>query len=685
MLGEWKDGKYYIEGLEYKFPDQPAKKDMYNYGLPKKQQKWRRITDHEKYDWSEGWEKRLADNPEQIQYLQDEIDRLYNGIWMLINGEPTYLNRYMYFFLNWYILLDTGEYPAYRDTSLYYYRFLEIVENSKLCTGHTLLKARRLGATSMIIARKLLKLITTRNKSFGITSKTGADAKDAFDMLVNAFQNLPVFLRPRMEGNTSPKQILSLREQASRITKDNSITTERKGLNNKALHRPTGMNTFDSGAYEEILIDESGKYPVEVPIDKYLQVVTKCVKKGARVTGKLDLPTTVNPPNLGGSNYRLVWDASDQLESDYLGQTKSGLYRIMIPAYCGFDGYIDEHGNSVIENPTEEQKKYLESTGECPDPNIGAKQYLENIRKSLEGDKEALQEEIRMNPFTADEVFESANNRCIFDLDKLIKREQELRDELILLGRNPDKDELGRRGWFIKMPNGKVKFQDDPKGLWYIHRLLPDSQANRFRMSGLNKIPTNEEFGAAGLDPIRAGDATVDKGSDACLIITSRPTAMDENSGIPVAMFLGRMENSNKFHEQIYNGLQYYGVKMLAERSPLNWLDYAEDNHLIGYLYGTKRSDGTEVKGIPNQQSETTKQEHAESQVLASHYDIEIMPFINIIRQRKSFDIKNRTESDCCMADGYSKMALKIPFKKKEGVKQKLRSFFPKGKITIMS
>src|SRR5690606_39035341 len=126
----------------------------------------------------------------------------------------------------------------------------------------------------------------------------------------------------------------------------------------------------------DILVDESGKYPVEVPISKYLPIVTKCVKKGARVSGKIHLPTTVNPPKSGGAEYRTVWDNSNQAKADYLGQTKTGLYRIFIPAYCGFDGYVDEFGNSVIENPTPEQTKYLESIGYCPDPTIGAKQYL---------------------------------------------------------------------------------------------------------------------------------------------------------------------------------------------------------------------------------------------------------------------------------------------------------------------
>lgn len=669
MLGVWKDGKYYVEGLEYNFPDKPNNKTILNYGLPKRHQKWKRIDEYKEYDWGEGWEDRIKDeeNANQLNYLVEEVDRLYNGVWVYINGEATYINRYMYFFLNWFVLEDSGDYPQYRDTSLYYYRFLEICIDTKLCTGHTLVKARRLGATSMIMAYFLLKLITTNNKKFGITSKTGEDANGAFGFVINAFQNLPVFLKPQMEGNTAPKKILSLKKQAERIKKDQKVTTVgSQGLNNQCYWRATGLNTFDSGAYEDILVDESGKFPSEVPISKYLPIVTKCVKKGARVTGKIHLPTTVNSPTKGGAEYRIVWNNSNQEKSDYLGQTNTGLYRIMIPAYCGYDGYVDEFGNSVIENPTKEQTDYLRSIGYCPDPNIGAKQYLEHIRKNLESNKEELQEEIRMNPFTADEVFESANERCLFDLDALNRREKELMDKLESMGRNPLTDELGRRGWFHKLPSGRVNFYDDPKGLWYIHSLLPESESNKFIIRGNGeKIPTNEEYGAAGLDPIQMGTATVDKGSDACLMIRNRYSSLnDENTGIPVAMFLGRMEDVTKSLEQMYNGLQYYGVKMLAERSPINWHTYAVDNKLLGYLYGTERANGSEVKGIVNQASDTVKQEHAECMVMASLHDIDKVPFIRLIRDRKEFSISNRTDYDAAMSDGFSLMAMKVPFKK---------------------
>lgn len=685
MLGEWREDKYYVEGLEYKFPTKPSNKDILNYGLPKNNQIWRRITDYENFDWNDGWEDRLNDNPDQIQYLIDEFTRLRNGVWIFINGEATYVNNFMYFFVQWYLLPDTGEYPEYRDTSLYYNRFLEIVEKSFVATGHTLVKARRLGATSMIISKMLLKMLLSERKNFGITSKSGEDAgmEGAYGFLIAAFESLPVFLKPEVEGGDTTKKVLSFKNKP-KGNKTNNTT----GLLVKAFWRAPGMNTFDSGAYEEILIDESGKYDskkTKVDIREYLPVVTKCVKKGAKVTGKLHLPTTVNPPEDGGSNYKQIWRDSDQLKSDYLGKTISGLYRIFISASYGYSGYIGRFGESISENPTTEQTEYLLSLeeGVCPDPYIGAKQYILNEREKLKNRPVDLQKEINMNPFSADEVFESANESCIFDLDNLTIRQKELEDILEERGLDVETGELGRRGWFYKSFSGRVQFVDDPHGLWYVLKLLDDSESNKFEIVGNKQKPTNEEFGAAGLDPIAAGEATVEKGSDACCMIRSRYSSLDpENTGFPVAMFLGRMQDIEKLNEQVFNALIYYGIKVLAERAPASWLTYAINHQLENYCYGTKRSDGSEVKGI-QQQNQALIDEHAEVQVLSSLTDWNKIGFVRLNRDRINFKVKKRGEYDSALADGYALMALRIPIKEvKKNPKGK--KFLREGKISYI-
>lgn len=681
QLGEWKDGKLYIEGLEYTFPKKPASKLMKNFGLPKNRQLWTRYDDYLNFDWGKGWEDRLDDNPKQLQYLIDEVERLHKGVWIIIDGEEVYVNKYQYFFCNWY-KLENNKYPDFRDASLYYYRFLEICEKKQLCTGHTLLKGRRFGATSMALATLQLLLITTTDVNYGIVSNKGDNAKKAFSRVVKSMGNLPVFLKPIQEGNTAPKKVLSLREQSKRITKDNRQSDAQEGLNNELSWENTDLNSYDSYALAGLLLDEGSKYPKDCPINEYLPVVTQCLKEGALVKGKIIMPTTCNPPQSGGKEYRIVYNNSNQAEANELGETKTGLYRIMVPSYYGYRGYVLPTGRSIWQTPTKEETEQLKKVDGCPDPNIGAKEYLENKRKELENDVEALQDLIRHYPFNAEEVFESANERCLFNLKNLNQRENELVEKAQEQGINPNTDELGRRGWFHKHPNNTVMWVDDPKGLWYIHQFPKPEDCNKFRVLNNGLEPLNQSYGAAGLDPIQSGQATVDLGSDCSCIIHRRYSIADEeNSDLPVALFLGRMEDIDKLYEQIYNGLIYYGVKMLAERAPDYFAKYAKDKGLENYLYGTKRADGSEVKGIVAQQTANVKEEHARVQVMKALDCWHKIPYLRLIRDMKEFNINKRTLYDACMSWGYSLIALDFPYEqiKKQNTPIKLLSY---GKIT---
>ena len=89
------------------------------------------------------------------------------------------------------------------------------------------------------------------------------------------------------------------------------------------------------------------------------------------------------------------------------------------PAYDGYLGFIDKYGMSVIDEPNEQQYNWLVENYvgvgdlEAKDIKLGAKEYLQERRKILEGTE--LEEEIRMNPTTEKEMFMLRNNNCHFD------------------------------------------------------------------------------------------------------------------------------------------------------------------------------------------------------------------------------------------------------------------------------
>src|SRR5690606_28602873 len=87
-------------------------------------------------------------------------------------------------------------------------------------------------------------------------SNKGNNASKAFQRVVKSMGNLPNFLRPIQEGNTAPKKILSLKEQAQRITKDNKRGSAQGGLNNELSWENTDLNSYDSYALRGLLVDE---------------------------------------------------------------------------------------------------------------------------------------------------------------------------------------------------------------------------------------------------------------------------------------------------------------------------------------------------------------------------------------------------------------------------------------------
>lgn len=302
QLGIWEGRDLLIEGLKYKFPKKPPRKEFINFGKRKPEQYWTRSEEYLKWEWNldDKKGKLWFEDPEdgQLEWYLREVERFVNGVWILIDGEEVYLNKYTYFFLQWFLLED-GTYPTFRDSVLYYYRFLEICEKDDRCVGHTLLKSRRMGATSMGLSALTLLLITTEDSNYGLVSNKGDNAKKAFQRAVKAFNRIPAFLRPEQEGTTAPKKILSLRSQARRITKDSRRAEAQTGLNTELSWENTDLNSYDSYALTGVLADELGKYPKDVPANEYIDVLKECCKKGTRIVGKILAPTTVNPPDRG--------------------------------------------------------------------------------------------------------------------------------------------------------------------------------------------------------------------------------------------------------------------------------------------------------------------------------------------------------------------------------------------------
>ena len=145
---------------------------------------------------------------------------------------------------------------------------------------------------------------------------------------------------------------------------------------------------------------------------------------GRKIVGKALVGSTVNPMDKGGKEYKDLWKDSNPNERNANGRTRSGLYRLFIPAQNSLEGFFDIHGHPVIEDPSDDVPGI---DGDII--NQGSRQYLKNERDSLKDDPSELNEVTRQFPFTEDEAFRDSIDGSLFNIGK-IYQQVEYNDEL---------------------------------------------------------------------------------------------------------------------------------------------------------------------------------------------------------------------------------------------------------------
>lgn len=655
----------HVQGMDYECPPTPLLAKIRKSSSRPKDQVYERDLTYDQWEWPDDWMDHAA--PEQTKWYEEEIERLHLGSWIMINGVPTYFNKYAHFFHQWFVLLS-GTRPEFKDTSLEYFRFFELCEKDKFTFGDCGIKGRRVGLSSMSSSIKVLIGLLESNTLSGVVSKTGDDAFEMYLMVKNGIENLPTFLMPDLNKVTDGE--IHIAKPAKRISRHNTKATADKGKNNRINWLDTSEKAYDGRAMRHVTIDEAAKwkkYNVKTCFGK----ISDTLIIGTRMVGKISVFSTVDKGDEGGDNFREIWEGSDHIngKKDIYGRTKTKLKRFFIPAYKGYMGYIGKYGESIIENPTPEQVKFLKgheyfdtitNTWEkVQDPTIGAKQWLQVTRDMLESDPEALMEEKRKNPFEWEEVFQDANNKCHFN------NPAEILNQIERTQTKLESHALYRRGWFKKEDEAsKVRFVDAPDGMWYILELLPEHESNKWVWKFGHKTPANTDYGAAGVDTFNNSESTAEKGSDAAVCVFKRYNVLDgENSGMPVALFIGRPMNKRTFHNQLFWGIEYYGVKALIERAPTDWYDYASEEKRLGYCLKTKlKMNGQEVYGCAPQDHEAREQ-HLTEQVEYIDNNVHKVWYLRILKDLIPFNVKERTKYDGAMAFGYALMACKEKYR----------------------
>ena len=636
--------KHEIYGITYNTPEVPKICDGKDF--PKGEQYFRRIEIPEIFNELEYDDfGNAVYTQEQEDFIIKEGEKIAKGYWYMNDGEPTYITGLHYFYLNYWIL-ENGEYPDYRDVDRKYFYFQEYCEKLPQCYGIIRIKKRREGATSQATCYLVWKAITQKKSFCGIISKTGKDAFEAFVyMVMNGYRNLPVFLKPRVEEDDTKTEIVFRKKKDKRKVKvrdKGQMYDDDIGLESKINWKNTALNSYDSGRVTALLMDEAGKWPKDVPVNKYWPIVKKTMSKGAIKVGFCLMPSTANDAKSGGEPFKLIFEASNHFEDKY---TSNGLYRYFCPAYDGYEGFIDKYGKSIIDTPTEEQKEFiLEKYGFKIE--VGAREYLLSQRKKID-DKDALSEEIRMNPFSEEEAFMIDSKKCYFNADKIYKQIDTLKETRIPL----------RRVRLFWKDDKNVDWADDPNGNWQVYKLPVKGEENgKIERDGIT-TPANTQKYVSGIDPFKSSVISGKGSLGTCYVFERLDINDPNNTGMPIAEYVGRPKLKSMFHEEMLKAAVFWGYKACYENDVGDdFVDYFSNKGYRGYLMKTPESAIDKHKRVKVQKFGVTS---GDAFAMARQLDTcisyieshcEKIVFMDLLEELLQYDHEHRTIYDRSVA-----------------------------------
>jgi hypothetical protein len=674
-----------IESILIQLPEMP--KDILFKSLPLVNQKWQRFELPKELsqiqsmdDWYEA--------PREFQskwnpYIEEEFRRRREGLWFMNKGEPTYITGHHYMFLQW-SKIDIG-YPGYLDFQRKLFTHFAACEVDPRCLGQIYTKCRRSGYTNMSAATLVDEGSQVTDKLLGIMSKTGTDAQEAVfgSKIVPIFRSYPFFLKPIIDGTTNPRMELAFREPAKRITKKNKNSYRGEALDTIINWKNTTNNAYDGSKTHMLFLDEAGKWLNPNDIREVWRIHRTCLLVGRRVIGKAMVGSTVNPLDKGGREFRDLYYDSDPNDRNENGRTKSGLYKIFIPAYEALEGFFDQYGMPIIDDPAEPMM-----TEDGTFTTIGARTFLKNERKGQQNNSYELNEIIRQFPFTEDEAFRDSTKSSLFNIQKIYEQIQ-YNEELY-----PNPVIIGNFQWKDGNQDTEVVFAPDPNGRWRVSWLAPSDIRNKRKMENNKLVAPNAAFGVMGVDSYDL-DATVDNRASkgACHIYNK--FSMEHPANMFVAEYASRPPLAKIFYEDVLMAAVFYGYPVLIENNKYGIARYFEsrgyDEYLMdrpAHLATAAMKTSSKTKGIPSN-SQDVIQAHAQAIEAYIHDHVGLhnetgnygrMYFNRTLEDWINFKIDDRTKFDLTISSGLALLAAQKQVKQIKKTDFNDKVFFRKGK-----
>jgi hypothetical protein len=662
--------------LEFTRPEPPTDpRTIDGYKLPREKQKFQYYTKKEKQMWEERMLLDETDSRHQefLDFISEEWRRRRDGYWFFNGGKLEYITGSHYMFLQYWMIpvakdgRNRVSNADFRDVHRTLFYCLDVAKNDNRCYGLLYYSMRRIGKTIVATSHGFFDTTAHKQQKMTIQSKNEKDGKGVYLKLVESWKEIPSFFKPLDSEDSNPQSQLSFSQKKSK-----GAVSEREYsnayLDSFIRHDSSKETALDGRAFSYIIQDEVGKCERPLDCNERWNVSKECLAVGTEIIGFAYVTSTIEDfEKFASKEAEELWDRSDAVNkiNETTDRTESGLYRLFMPAYYGFQGK-DKEGNSFVDEWGYSDIRM-------------AHNYVQAQYDSLKGKN--LLSYRRKYPLSIDDSFALTDSGNNFSKERLFA--QKAYNKLLTKG-------LVRKGnfeWKGGVKNTEVVFYPDKDGRWEVSWMPPDNDRNKYEIRGTTRWATRDN-GRMGVDPFDAS-YTRDEGSKGAAV-----TIIDHHTigkGAVVCTYLHRQEYAENFFDDMVKQAVFYSTPVLIENNKTGLVEHFRREGWNGFALKDPLEKDARKRALPKRGIPTTNQDKIQEMLNSAQafiYDFigkndvtgehGWCPHDSLLDDCIRFEPDNRTKYDLTMALLMATTAYRNKEKKLKVKRQaKISDWFP--------